>query len=588
MYLSSKLGVGTPPVQNWFQPVIVDLSGGCFRNQWSSSSGTQITITGASNQSPYGDVGSEVFANTYDQNLNTLWNIAQPAVGTYTFNVTYSWASATISKIRISVGDNGIRIFSRILIYSDSGRTTTIFDSGILTGSNYFANGPAYSYDCVLATPITCTQLWFSLTNNNTYQPFVNEVQPFAISGPEYITYDSAATTSNRAWSEVYSLSNAYWRLMNDSGSIASNWLAVTRNNLTTSAIRFSTGTTSNIERFTILSNGNVGVGTSNPAYTFDISGSLRTYTMLTTGGGLVLNTSSAGSVPNGNANTWNETLYFTGIGRAWGVGVETTAAANYSLGFFDYTAASGGPISGTRYIRGYVLGANAANNTAFNFTGQHRCFIKDFSVEDISSSVGLVVCATENNTINMSGGLKRGKDAITISESLPIVTLASNAYDKRVFGVIALVEDPERREDAFGSFVTPLEKQPGDTRAYINSLGEGAIWVANTGGNIYSGDYVCTSSIPGYAQKQNDDLLHSYTVAKITMDCDFTAPLQPKYDILRDICGNNILDAKGNITWIPMMDASGDPVLEAAYDLRILDTSGTVAAFLPCTYHCG
>jgi SAM-dependent MidA family methyltransferase len=28
---------------------------------------------------------------------------------------------------------------------------------------------------------------------------------------------------------------------------------------------------------------------------------------------------------------------------------------------------------------------------------------------------------------------------------------------------------------------------------------------------------------VAGYGQKQNDDLLHNYTVAKITADCDFS-----------------------------------------------------------------
>ena len=196
-----------------------------------------------------------------------------------------------------------------------------------------------------------------------------------------------------------------------------------------------------------------------------------------------------------------------------------------------------------------------------------------------------------------MSGGLKRGKDAITISESLPVVSLTSNAYDKRVFGVIAYGEDPEKREDAYGNFVTPFEKERGDTRAYVNSVGEGAIWVANVGGNIESGDYVCSSSVPGYAQKQPDDLLHNYSVAKITMDCDFTAPLQAKYVILKDESGNNVLDEKGNICWVQEIDGSGNPAYEPAYEIRYIDGSGIildisenayVAAFLPCTYHCG
>jgi hypothetical protein len=210
---------------------------------------------------------------------------------------------------------------------------------------------------------------------------------------------------------------------------------------------------------------------------------------------------------------------------------------------------------------------------------------------------VGLTVVADNNDAINMSGGLKRGKDAITISESLPIVSLSSNAYDKRVFGVIALAEDPEKREDVFGNFVTPYEKEPGDTRAFINSVGEGALWVIQSGGNIETGDYVCSSAVPGYAQKQADDLLHNYTIAKITMDCDFTAPLRPKYIPSRDVCGNNILDEKGNICWVQEIDPSENPVFETAYDMRYVDGSGAVvdasqnaftAAFLPCTYHCG
>jgi hypothetical protein len=38
---------------------------------------------------------------------------------------------------------------------------------------------------------------------------------------------------------------------------------------------------------------------------------------------------------------------------------------------------------------------------------------------------------------------------------------------------------------------------------------------VCNEGGDIQIGDYLCSSNTPGVAMKQNDDLLHSYTVAK-------------------------------------------------------------------------
>jgi hypothetical protein len=105
---------------------------------------------------------------------------------------------------------------------------------------------------------------------------------------------------------------------------------------------------------------------------------------------------------------------------------------------------------------------------------------------------------------------------------------------DKKCFGVISASEDPEERSDAFGSFVSVTEKEKGDTRVYINSVGEGAIWVSNIGGNLEAGDYITTSNVVGYGQKQTDDVLHNYTVAKITMDCDFEPATQPVQQILR------------------------------------------------------
>ena len=65
--------------------------------------------------------------------------------------------------------------------------------------------------------------------------------------------------------------------------------------------------------------------------------------------------------------------------------------------------------------------------------------------------------------------------------------------------------------------------------------MGEGAIWVVNTNGNLESGDYITTSNVPGYGQKQDSEFLANYTVAKITMDCDFEPASQPIQQILRE-----------------------------------------------------
>ena len=63
------------------------------------------------------------------------------------------------------------------------------------------------------------------------------------------------------------------------------------------------------------------------------------------------------------------------------------------------------------------------------------------------------------------------------------------------------------------------LAKMKADT-----ALGEGVIMVCNINGNLENGDYITTSAIEGLGMKQDDDLLHNYTVAKITQDCDFSS----------------------------------------------------------------
>ena len=168
------------------------------------------------------------------------------------------------------------------------------------------------------------------------------------------------------------------------------------------------------------------------------------------------------------------------------------------------------------------------------NFTGQHRTFIKDVPFSQAGDLEGLIVSSDQNKYIKMSGGIEAGSNAITTNESLPVVSLSTTTNDKKCFGVISASEDPETREDEYGNFVSVSEKEKGDTRVYINSVGEGAIWVVNTNGSLESGDYITTSNVVGYGQKQDSEFLANYTVAKITMDCDFEPATRPVQQILR------------------------------------------------------
>jgi len=236
---------------------------------------------------------------------------------------------------------------------------------------------------------------------------------------------------------------------------------------------------------------------------------------------------------------------------------------------------------AGNEHTAGLVQ--DGVTGVQMNFTGQHRTFVTSIPYEETPNYEGMIVSANTNNYVRMSGGIAKGLEAITINESLPLVSLSNVAYDKKCFGVISYAEDPDRRTDGYGNFVSVFEKESGDTRIYINSVGEGAIWIVNTNGNLESGDYITTSNIAGYGQKQDDDLLHNYTVAKITMDCDFNPPQQPVQIILKDAEGNNILDQYGQIQWVDDTDGTTEP----AYKTRQLE-GGYIAAFVGCTYHCG
>ena len=206
----------------------------------------------------------------------------------------------------------------------------------------------------------------------------------------------------------------------------------------------------------------------------------------------------------------------------------------------------------------------------------------------------GLIVSAKKNQYVKLNGSLDTGKSAITIDESLPVVSLSSVAQDKACFGVVSSMEEANSlvRIETVGGVISDAPKTLGDNRAIVNSVGEGAIWVVNTNGSLESGDYITTSNVTGYGQKQDSDSLKNYTVAKITMDCDFEPVTQPIQIIKKDEEGENVLDEHGQLQW-----EDHPTETEKAYKVRYLTADGTqtevsnavhIAAFVGCTYHCG
>ena len=443
---------------------------------------------------------------------------------------------------------------------------------------------------------------------------------------------------SNDAWSATGARNAIMFKYQTSSSSAYTDaWTIQSFPNGSNNDLGFMSGTNSTPKVVFRGSNGAVGIGTTNPLAKLDIgSGGLCIHQ----GGGSINWYSGA---VNMNANGYKGLMFTVdgdnlnggGSSKYWMIG---RVPYNTNLHF-----SGGGRYS--CYMR-----SNTAN-TALNFTGQHRTFIKDVPFTEASGFEGLIVSASQNKYIKMNGGIEAGSNAITTNESLPVVTISNTSRDKKCFGVISASEDPETREDDYGNLVSVVMKESGDTRVYINSVGEGAIWVTNINGNLESGDYITTSNVTGYGMKQDSEFLANYTVAKITMDCDFEPVTQPVQQIVKELTSvnywvettysnvaleeysnlaeenrrtvtdnetvtyqaigrtestieqegwthevreelTNVLDEHGQLQW-----EDHPTETEKAYKIRYLTSDGQItdeanavhiAAFVGCTYHCG
>jgi hypothetical protein len=152
-------------------------------------------------------------------------------------------------------------------------------------------------------------------------------------------------------------------------------------------------------------------------------------------------------------------------------------------------------------------------NGAFLAFTGGHITFSDD----DID--IGDIIYVESVVHANISQTFQKIKASV-----LPL--------DKRVFGISAIKcsaeeglelvefwckhpETGEFREGGFEDFYNEIINHPEYYIYKTNSIGEGQINVCEANGDIDNGDYICSSNVKGKGQKQDDDFLHSYTVAK-------------------------------------------------------------------------
>jgi hypothetical protein len=189
----------------------------------------------------------------------------------------------------------------------------------------------------------------------------------------------------------------------------------------------------------------------------------------------------------------------------------------------------------------------------------------------------------------------------------MPVVELAHQARQKSVYGVVSRIEEGEEREFVGSGMRMKAAKGLGEHRLIINSLGEGAVWVCDANGPLENGDFICSSSVAGYGMRQDDDLMRNYTVAKITMACDFNPQVVAKQKLkTKEIVVDDVTSTVNDLDENGMIQVVADEGEEYEYEVRYLSPAGVPitreehetllqngeqvykAAFVGCTYHCG
>ena len=109
------------------------------------------------------------------------------------------------------------------------------------------------------------------------------------------------------------------------------------------------------------------------------------------------------------------------------------------------------------------------------------------------------------------------GSRVASIDDAVPVVDICTTKCDSAAFGVFVEFEPLGKAIFKLGNFVFNRSVTHKRSLAIVNSVGEGGMWVCDFAGVVKVGDLLTTSDVFGHAEKQSDDIVRSYTVAKVT-----------------------------------------------------------------------
>jgi hypothetical protein len=183
-------------------------------------------------------------------------------------------------------------------------------------------------------------------------------------------------------------------------------------------------------------------------------------------------------------------------------------------------TILSGGNVGISNTAPNHKLSVNGdvyTSGSYLPFTGSHISLNTLPSHED-----GTLVASTGNVSTDD-----------TVYNTFIEIEPTSVSKDKRVIGVVC-----NRKVEVSDGASNSEPNTYTTTTTQIIAIGEGRMLVCNENGDIENGDYICSSNVVGHGMKQDDDLLHNYTVAKATEDCSFTGSDDKKLVSVTFHCG--------------------------------------------------